>query len=52
MPWAPRGTRADSHDGPAQVDGRAAPVHGVVQDAEREHGHSGLLEDPKVVTCK
>lgn len=52
MPWAPWGTRADSHDGPAQVDGCAAPVHGVVQDAEGEHGHSGLLEDPEVVTCK
>lgn len=47
-----KGTRADSHDGPAQVDGCAAPVHGVVQDAEREHGHSGLLEDPEVVACK
>lgn len=52
MPWAPWGTRADSHDGPAQVDGCAAPVHGVVQDAEREHSHSGLLEDPEVVACK
>lgn len=40
-----------SHDGPAQVVGSAAPVHGVVQDVKREAGHSGLLEDPEVVAC-
>lgn len=40
-----------SHEGPTQVVGCAAPVHGVVQDAERERGHSRLLEDPEVITC-
>ena len=45
------GGARDLHDGPAQVVGRAAPVHGVVQDAERERGHSGLLQDPEVVAC-
>lgn len=40
-----------SQDGPAQVVGCAAPVHGVVQDVKREGGHSCLLEDPEVITC-
>lgn len=40
-----------SHDGPAQVDGCAAPVHGVIQDAEGEAGHFGLHQNAEVITC-
>lgn len=41
-----------SHEGPAQVDGRAAPVHGIIQDAEGEAGHFCLHQDAKVITCR
>lgn len=40
-----------SHEGPAQVDGCAAPVHGVIQDAEGEAGHFGLHQNAEVITC-
>lgn len=38
------------HEGPAQVDGCAAPVHGVIQDAEGEAGHFGLHQNAEVIT--
>lgn len=41
-----------SHEGPAQVDGCAAPVHGVIQDAEGEAGHFGLHQNAEVITCR
>ena len=41
-----------SHEGPAQVDGCAAPVHGIIQDAEGEAGHFCLHQDAKVITCR
>lgn len=40
------------HEGPAQVDGCAAPVHGIIQDAEGEAGHFCLHQDAKIITCK
>lgn len=41
-----------SHEGPAQVDSRAAPVHGIVQDAEGEAGDFCLHQDAEVITCR
>lgn len=41
-----------SHEGPAQIDGCAAPIHGVIQDTEGETGHFCLLQDAEVITCR
>lgn len=46
------GRRVYSHEGPAQVDGCAAPIHWIIQDVEGEAGHFCFHQDAEVITCR